>query len=130
LSAFIQLLKWRGDASCYGVLFAYFAALREGSQDKAKLLLGEAARRCNTAAWPYGIVQHLRGEIDETALLGAAHDTDNGLTDVHRFLGLKSLNEKNESAARTHFQWVVDHIRPPGMPYVVSSVELDRLAGK
>ena len=123
-------MKWRGDQSCYGVLFAYFAALREGSGDQARRLLDEAARRCNTAAWPYGIVQHLRGEIDEMALLAAARDADSGLTDVHCFFGLKSLNDKNEGAARAHFRWVVEHIRPPGMQYVVSLVELDRLEKK
>ena len=75
-------------------------------------------------------MQHLRGEIDELALMAAARDAENGLTDVHCFLGLKSLDEKSESSARTHFRWVVEHIRPPGMPYAISRVELDRLEGK
>jgi hypothetical protein len=76
-----------------------------------------------------GVVNYLRGEIDEPKLMGAANDDDRR-TEVRCFLGLKSLNENKKSAALSHFLWVKEHGNPSLNQYAISLIELDRLEGK
>jgi lipoprotein NlpI len=125
----LELEGWRGYSSLYAVTMGHFAARRDGHADQAKALLDEAASRCDTSAWPYPVVKYLRGEIDESKLLAAATDDDR-MTEVHCFLGLKSLNENKKSAALSHFLWVKEHGNPSLTQYAISLIELDRLEGK
>jgi hypothetical protein len=75
-----------------------------------------------------GVVKYLRGEIDESKLLATAAD-GNRMTEVHCFLGLRSLQENKKSAAPSHFLWVKEHGNPSLTQYAISLIELDRLEG-
>ena len=99
----LDLEGWRGDLSNYAVLMGCFASRRDGQTDLAKKLLDDAAARCDTSAWPYPIIKHLRGEIDEAKLIAAATDDDR-MTEVRCFLGLDCLQHGKKDAARTHFR--------------------------
>jgi hypothetical protein len=106
-----------------------FAALRDGQPDQATKLLGEAERRCDTAAWPYPIIKYLRGEIDEATLTAAASDSDR-MTELNCFLGLGCLQKEKREAALDHFRWVMEHGNPDLTQYAISPAELDHLKGK
>jgi len=58
------------------VLLRHFSARRARRNDEARIVLDEAAARCDTTAWPYHVVKYLRGEIDESKLLAAATDNE------------------------------------------------------
>ena len=66
----LKLAGWRDDVSCCAALMGYFAAQNEGNREQAQALLDEAAGNA-TSAWPYPIIKHLRGEIDEPKLMTA-----------------------------------------------------------
>ena len=72
--AVLDIQGWRDDLSMYAVLLGHFAARRDGRQDEARNLLDEAVVKCDPSAWPYPIIRHLRGELDEAGLLAAAVD--------------------------------------------------------
>ena len=109
--AVLKLQDWRGDLSMYAVLLGQFAARRDGQDDRARMFLDEAKARCDAATWPYPIIGHLRGEIDEATLLGAATSNDK-MTEVRCFLGLKELEKGRKEAAEEHFRWVKEHGNP------------------
>ncbi len=90
------------------------------------MLLDDAAVRCDTSAWPYPIIKHLRGEIDEAKLMAATTDDDR-MTEVRCFLGLKALQEGKQDAARTHFRWVTEHGNASYTQYAICLIEFDRL---
>ena len=86
----LDLENWKGGGSVYAALLGHFAARRAKSADQAKAFLADAAVRCDKSVWPYEVVRHRRGEIDEASLL--ALGTDNAkMTELHCFLGLESL---------------------------------------
>ena len=87
----LDLAGWRGNWSLYAVLLGHFAARRDGAAKQAKSYLDDAAVRCDRSAWPYPVVNYLRGEIDEPKLLAAA--TDNG-----------KMNEGAATSASTCFK--------------------------
>jgi hypothetical protein len=95
----------------------------------AKAMFEEAARRCDMAVWPYPVVKHLRGEIDEPTLMAAGSEGDR-MTEVRGFLGLKALQEGKNDVARAHFRWVMENGNASYTQYAISLIELDRLEKK
>ena len=100
--AALDLQGWRGDLSMYAGLLGHFAARRDGRPDRARSLLDEAATRCETSAWPYPIIKHLRGELDEAALLAAAAD-DGKQVEARCYLGLEALEDGRERRGHRAF---------------------------
>ena len=79
--------------------------------------------------WPYPIIKHLRGELDEAGLLAAAVD-DGKRAEAHCFLGLEALADGREDAAIAHFRWVKERGDRRLAQYVMSVAELDRLLAR
>ena len=93
--AVLDIQGWREDLSMYAVLLGHFGARRDGQQDRARSLLDEAASRCDASAWPYPIIKHLRGELDEAGLLAAAA-SDGKRAEARCYLGLEALENGRE----------------------------------
>jgi tetratricopeptide (TPR) repeat protein len=127
--AALDLQGWRGDLSMYAVLLGQAAARRDGQPDRARSLLDEAAKKCDASAWPYPIIRHLRGELNEAALLAAADD-DGKRTEARCHLGLEALEQGRRETAIAHFRWVKEGGNRRGSHYAVSIAELDRLLAK
>jgi lipoprotein NlpI len=104
----------------------YFVAQNDVNRDQAKALLDEAARQSDTTVWPYPIINHLLGEIDEPALMASGTQGDR-MTEVRCFLGLKALQEGKNDVARVHFRWVTENGNASYLQYSISLIELDRL---
>ena len=127
--AALDLQGWREDLSMYAVLLAHFDARRAGQQDQARSLLDEAAAKCDASEWPYPIIKHLRGELDEAGLLAAATDDDKR-TEARCFLGLEALEQDRIDAALAHFRWVKQRGNRRYPQYAISVAELDRLLAR
>ena len=89
----------------------------------------EASARCDRSAWPYPIVRHLRGELDEAGLLAVAQD-DGKRGEARCYLGLTALERGRDDAALEHFRWVKHQGHPRSLQYVLSVAELDRLLAR
>jgi lipoprotein NlpI len=122
----IELWHWREAGSLHAVLLGHVAARRDGDVKEARLLLDEAAARCDTSLWPYPIVKYFRGEISEEKLLAEASDK-NKATAVHCYLGLEALQNGKTDSARAHFLWVKEHGNTAHYEYMISRAELERL---
>ena len=120
---------WKDDSAIYATLIGDFGARRSHHDAAAKRLLDDAAKKCDTKAWPYPVVRFLRGEIDEAALL-ALGDDDEKRTEVHCFLGIDHALSGRDDKAREHLQWVKEHGTPCDVQYVIGLAELERLGSK
>ncbi len=127
--AVLDIQGWRGDLSPYAVLMEHFALRRAGRPDQARSLLDEAAGKCDPTAWPYPILKHLRGELDEDKLLAAAEDDDKRI-EARCYLGLEAVEDGRAGAALGHFRWVRDQDHARGPQVMISLAELERLLAK
>ncbi len=127
--AVLDIQGWRGNLSLYAVLNGYFADRRAGRPDRARSLLDEAATKCDASAWPYPIIRHLRGELDEAGLLAAAGD-DGKRVEARCYLGLEALEDGRSDAALEHFRWVKERGNPRFTQCALSVAELGRLLAK
>jgi hypothetical protein len=83
--------------------------------------------RRDASAWPYPILWHLRGELDEAGLLAAAGQDQHRQAEVRCDLGLKALRDGRDDAAAEHFRWVKEQCDARVPQSVVSAAELERL---
>jgi hypothetical protein len=90
------------------VILGDLAARMAKDEAAAKEFLGPIAKRLDASAWPYPVVQFLRGEIDEAKLLALAVDTDMQ-TDAHGYLGLYHELAGRKAEALVHYRWVKEH---------------------
>lgn len=126
IKAVLDLVGWRANLSMYAALLGHLAARRAHQRGQARTLLDDLAARCDAAAWPYPIVQYLRGEIGAAGLMAAAVDNDKR-TEAHCFLGLDALENGRKAAAEDHFRGVKEQGNPRFWEYAISIAELDRL---
>jgi tetratricopeptide (TPR) repeat protein len=127
--------------ACYAELLGHFAARRAGISDRAKMLLDKAASRCEPPAWPFPLVQYLRGQIDERALLAATASDANGkstkaytqnsrATQAHCYVGLDLLQQGRQDLALRHFRWIKEHGDARVHEYAIALSELERIESK
>jgi tetratricopeptide (TPR) repeat protein len=114
-----------GERSPNAVLLGYVAARQAGNEPAAKRFLTVSAGKLNEA-WPYPVVQFLRGDIDEAALLKLSTDDDKR-TDARCFLGMDHAIKGRRGEALTHFRWVKEHGKPAHIAYTIAVAELERL---
>jgi hypothetical protein len=122
--AVLDLEGWKGLAP-YTVILGHFAARQAGDETAAKRFLKDSTDKLPDA-WPLPVVQFLRGEIDEAALLKLAVDDDKR-TDARTFLGLDHALHKRKDKALAHFRWVKEHGTTAALEYVIAVAELERL---
>src|SRR5262249_4612520 len=72
----LQQGGWRGDWAAYAAILGHLAARRSGKLDEAGKFLDDFKTGGDMIAWPSPVVRHLRGEIDDKALLAASTDDD------------------------------------------------------
>ena len=123
--ATIDLQGWSGDPVVYSVILGSQSSHLLGNSNRAKKFLDDSAGKLKTD-WPYPVVQLLRGELDEPALLALATDNDK-LTEARCYLGLQELIANRREAAIVHFTWVRDHGNKTYIEYDIAVAELKRL---
>jgi hypothetical protein len=72
------------------------------------------------------VVQFLRGDIDEAALLKLSTDDDKR-TEARCFLGMDHAIKGRKGQALTHFRWVKEHGNTGYTEYTIAAAELERL---
>ena len=98
----IQLDAWGTQLSTFAVIYGHLASRLMQNEALAERFLTDAERKLKDA-WPYPVVEFLRGQMKESALLDLATDKQ---TMAHCNLGLWYLAEGRREVAREHFQWV------------------------
>ena len=129
LKTVLDLERWRGRVSVYAVILGHFAALRQNQSDQAKSFLNGAVARCDKSAWPYPVVEYIRGEIDQVKLLAAATDDDKR-TEARCYLSLDSIQKNQKEVALAHLRWVKEHGNPNFYEFTLALAEMERLIGK
>ena len=99
------------------------------SRTRPGACLDEAAAKCDASAWPYPIIKHLRGELDEAGLLAAAVD-DGQRAEARCYLGLEAVENGQSDAALEHFRRVKERCDRRFSQYAFSTAELDRLLAR
>lgn len=123
----IQVDGWK-EMSIYAAITGHLGGRRVHKDDAAKGLLDEAERKSDKTAWPYPVVQYLRGEIDEKALMAQATDQDKE-TEARCYLGFDQLLKRRTDEARENFTWVKDRGTPGFTEITIAEIELERLEG-
>ena len=101
------------------------AARQAGNEPAAKRFLKDSAGKLNET-WPYPVVQFLRGDIDEAALLNLSTDDDKR-TEARCFLGIDHAIKGRKGEALAHFRWVKEHGNTSYTEYTIAVAELERL---
>ena len=116
----------RTSPATYAALTGYFTARLLNKERQAKSFLDDAATKSKKDKWPYPIVSFLQGQLDEERLLSAASNPGEQ-TEAHCFIGLQSLVNGKEDAARTHFRWVKENGLGEFIEDAIATGELERL---
>ena len=125
LKAILDRGGWQSQFAIDSAIVGHFAALRSNRNDEAHAILNEASAHGDKEAWPFPIVQYLRGEIDEPKLKATAHNDQ--LAEVHCCLGLEALQKGKIDRARSHFRKVKELNKPESTYFLIGLVELARL---
>ncbi len=124
IKGFDEVVRLDPNEARAGIL-GHFAARRKGDAATAARFLNDTAANLHDA-WPYPILQFLRGKIDEPALIKLATDDDKR-TRARCYLGLDhALNGRTEEAI-AHFRWVTEHGTAGCIEYPLALLELERL---
>jgi lipoprotein NlpI len=123
--AVLELEGSEGDVSPYAVILGHLAARQAGDEAAAKRFLKDAAGKLEET-WPYPVVQFLRGDIDEAALLKLSSD-DGKRTEARCFLGMDHALKGRKDEALAHFRWVKEHGDTTFTEYTIAVAELERL---
>ena len=97
--AVLDIQGWRETCRCSG---AAGPLRRPPCRPEATPPGASSTRRrpkCDTSTWPYPIIKHLRGELDEAGLLAAADDDDQR-TEARCYLGLQALEDGRRTRRR------------------------------
>ena len=108
--------------------YVYRALMLKLGADDAQLpaLLKTAALKMNHADWPYPFLDFLAGKLNE-AELAATADTNDKQTEMHCFLALNAMAEKNSSKAKDEFQWVLDKGNKDFFEYTLATALIKKL---
>ncbi|HMF57391.1 MAG TPA: tetratricopeptide repeat protein [Pyrinomonadaceae bacterium] len=123
---FLDLTNWHTDRAEYMVILAALGYRRAGRDADAKQILDTAFRRSNNGAWPFPIINYLRGEMTAESLLAIAIDNDR-MTEARAYIGMDlMLKGRNEEAVQ-HFRWVREHGNRRFVEYNLAAIEIERL---
>jgi tetratricopeptide (TPR) repeat protein len=121
----LDLQGRNGDRSSYAVILGHLGARLMGDGTAAKRFLKDSTARLDES-WPYPVVQFLRDEIDEPAVLKVA-DNVGKRTEARCYLGLDRALKNRKDEALAHFRWVKEHGDPTFVEYAIALAELERL---
>jgi lipoprotein NlpI len=121
----LELDGWKTYHSPYVVMLGHLSARQNGDETTAKQFLTNSAGKL-AEEWPLPVLQFLRGEIDEPALLKLATD-DEKRAEVHCYLGLDHALKGRKDKAIAHFRWVKEHPVPQMIETAIALAELERL---
>ena len=123
--SFLTHAGWRSYQSPYSVIIGSLGYTLDKHPSEATALLQTGLDRLSHD-WPYPCVQHLAGQLDETALLNAATDVEKQ-TEARCYIGLKAAIEGRTSDARKSLEWVRDNGYKPFFEYRAALAWLARL---
>ena len=121
----LDLEGGKGENSPFAVIRGHLAARLNGDAEEAKRFLTERAAKLGKD-WPYPVVEYLRGDIAEAALLKLATDDDKR-AGARCYLGFDLLIKGKTNEAAAHFRWVNEHGKHDFTEYTIAVAELDRM---
>ena len=124
---YLELTEWHSDRAEYMVVIATLGYRLAGKANEAKEILDLAAKRSNTATWPYRLIMYLRGELTAEALLAQATNNDR-MTEAHGYIGMDLLLKDQKEDALTHFRWVKEHGNKNFVEYKLALIQLNNAA--
>ena len=124
--AVLDAPNFDNEVTPFAVIFGSLAARQVGDDEAARRFLADPAGDVDPE-WPRPVVQFLRGEFDEPALLALAGDDGDKQTEARCSLGMDHALRGRPAEARAHFEWVRDRGNRRFTEYVVALAELDRL---
>jgi tetratricopeptide (TPR) repeat protein len=123
---FLRDEGWQARASPYMAIVAVLGYKMAHKPERVEAVLASAFSRLDSTDWAYSILQYLKGQIDDEALLKLAID-DGKQTEAHAYIGLNlSILGKKGDAIR-HLEWVRDNGKHTFDEYPLSLAELTRL---
>jgi tetratricopeptide (TPR) repeat protein len=101
--------------------YVYRALMLKLSAQQAVLpsVYATAATKLKHNEWPYPFLDYLSGKIT-LGQLNATADNNDKKTELHCFLGLDALSEKNTGSARKEFGWVIENGNKEFFEYTLS----------
>ncbi|HAV63619.1 MAG TPA: hypothetical protein DCY13_14790 [Verrucomicrobiales bacterium] len=127
-ATYIGIQGWEDEAAPYVALLNHIALRRAGDLKSAKDILAEAATLLPTQDWPYAVIVHLQGALDEASLLALATDNDK-LTLARYYIGMRCWLEGDATTAKGHFEWVVASGNSAFLQHRLAKDHLREMAG-
>ncbi len=123
---FLRDEGWQARSSPYMAIVAVLGYKMAHKPERVEAVLASAFSRLDSTDWAYSILQYLKGQIDDEALLKLAID-DGKQTEAHAYIGLNlSILGRKDDAIR-HLEWVKDNGKQNFDEYPLSLAELARL---
>ena len=123
---YLTVYGWRDSRSPYHALVAHFGYREAGMDEEARAVLEEATKKLNTSAWPFAVINYLKGASGAEELLKLAATNDQK-TEAHAYLGLDLLLKGLNDEARPHFEWVKEYGNKRFFEYPLAVAELKRM---
>jgi tetratricopeptide (TPR) repeat protein len=123
---YLAVYGWRDTSSPYLALIAHFGYRAANMDEEARAVLEEATKKLGTSAWPFAVVNYLKGASSAEELLKLAATNDQK-TEAHAYLGLDLLLKGMDDGARPHFEWVREYGNKRFFEYPLAIAELKRM---
>ncbi|MDX6711558.1 MAG: hypothetical protein QOH96_2574 [Blastocatellia bacterium] len=122
---FLEINDWHRDRAPYMVIFAVLGYRQSSREVDAKRFLDLAAKRCNTAAWPYPVIRYLNREITSEDLQSMAINRDQ-MTEARGYIGMDLMISGHTDKAMEHLRWVSENGNRSFVEYILARQELMR----
>ncbi len=123
---FLRDEGWQSSSAPYMAIVAVLGYRMAHKPERAVTVLATAFSRLDSTDWAWSILQYLKGDIDDEALLKLAVDDDKQ-TEAHAYIGLSlSILGRKDDAIR-HLEWVRDNGKQNFDEYPLALAELARL---
>ncbi|MFN2492259.1 MAG: tetratricopeptide repeat protein [Pyrinomonadaceae bacterium] len=123
---YIEIASWANANAPYAALLSYFGNRKAGRPEEAVKVLDEASAHMTAKAWPYPVLQHLRGELKDADLLALATDTDK-MTEARAYVGMSLALWGRLDKARSHLEWVARNGNRKFTEYTLAQAALRRI---
>lgn len=124
----VELEGLKGEVNAYPVFTGHLAARCVSNADAANSFLTESVGKL-TDAWPNPLVQYLRNDLSETAVMKLATDSDKK-AEAHYVFGQVAVLSGKTVDALAHFRWVKVNGNPDSSYYILAVAELEELERK
>jgi Flp pilus assembly protein TadD len=124
--AYLDYTNWNENLAQFMVIIAVLGYRQAGLQIDANILLSQAPKRLEVAAWPFPVIRYLRGEMSVQEVFDLAN-TSERMIEARVYLGIDLIRQGKHAEAIPYLQWARENGDRKDVEYQMALAELSRI---